>query len=117
MRPVVIFFFILFSSSIFTADAIGQSALQAKVAGIAADAQGTVSVSCLLPGTALNCDLHPHNHSPMQSVFKLPLTLTVLHLADSGNLLPGQRRDESIKVILDRSVRFLADDRIPHAYS
>ena len=117
MRPVVIFFFILSSSSIFTADAIGQSALQAKVAGIAADAQGTVSVSCLLPGTALNCDLNPHNHPPMQSVFKFPLVLTVLHLADTGKLLPAQQPGEPISITLKRTVRFLPEDRIPNAYS
>ena len=116
MRPFVILF-ALFISCVFTVDAIAQPALQARVASIAADAQGTVSVSCLLPGTALNCDLHPHNHSPMQSMFKFPLALTVLHLADTGKLLPAQRPGESIRNTLDRTVRFLPEDRIPHAYS
>src|SRR5436305_13266501 len=99
-----------------TVGAYAQSSLQTTVAAIAADAQGTVSASCLLPGTSLNCDLHPHNHSPMQSVFKFPLALTVLHLADIGKL-PGQQPGESIDVTLDRTVRFLSEDRIPHTYS
>jgi beta-lactamase class A len=116
MRPFVILF-ALFSSSVFTVDALAQSALKARVAKIAADAQGTVSVSCLLPGTALNCDLHPHNHSPMQSMFKFPLALTVLHLADAGKLLATQRPGESISITLGRTVRFLPEDRIPHTYS
>jgi beta-lactamase class A len=98
-------------------DASAQPALQAEVARIAADARGTVSVSCLLPRTRFNCDLHEHNRSPMQSVFKFPLALTALHLADVGKLLPSQRANEPISVALDRTVRFLPEDRIPHAYS
>jgi beta-lactamase class A len=116
MRPFAILF-VLVSSCAFTLDANAQSALQKRVANIAADAKGTVSISCLLPGTALNCDLHPHNHSPMQSVFKLPLALAVLHLADTGKLLPSQRPGESMSDTLDRTVRFLPEDRIPHTYS
>src|SRR5436305_11106666 len=100
-----------------TVGAYAQSSLQTTVAAIAADAQGTVSVSCLLPGTALNCDLNPHNHPPMQSVFKFPLVLTVLHLADTGKLLPAQQPGEPISITLKRTVRFLPEDRIPNAYS
>jgi hypothetical protein len=86
MRPFFIVFALFISSAAFSVDALAQPALQARVARIAADALGTVSISCLLPGTVLNCGLHPHNHS--QSVFKFPLVLTVLHLADTGKLLP-----------------------------
>jgi beta-lactamase class A len=96
---------------------LGQDSLQSKVAAIAKDAKGTVSVSCMLPGTKLNCDLNPHNHPPMQSMYKLPLALTALHLAETGTLLPGQRREDSIDVILDRTVRFLPTDIIPGSYS
>jgi len=94
-----------------------QSDLQVRIASIAADARGTVSVACLLPGAALNCDLNPHHRSPMQSVFKLPLVLTALHLADTGKLLAAQRPGEAITVTLDRTVRFVPGDRVPHAYS
>ena len=116
MRPFALPF-ALFSVFVFGVGAVTQSGLQAKVASIAADSKGTVAVSCLLPGTALNCDLHPHHHSPMQSVFKFPLAMTVLHLAETGKLLPAQRGDESISITLDRTVRFLPEDRIPQAYS
>src|ERR1700728_1957804 len=77
--------------------AFTQTSLQAKVAAITKDAHGTVSVACLLPGTTLNCDLNPHNHSPMQSMFKYPLALTVLHLADTGKLFPDQRQPSRMK--------------------
>lgn len=91
--------------------------LQSQISTIAAQAQGTVSVSCSLPGTNLNCDLNPHNHPPMQSVFKFPLALTALHLAGVGKLLPAQHSNEPLQVTLDRTVRFLPEDRIPGAYS
>jgi len=103
---------VIASSTVFA-----QTSLRANVAAIAKDAQGTVSVACLLPGTTLNCDLNPHNHSPMQSMFKYPLALTVLHLADIGKLFPDQQPGEPVNVTLDRMVRFLPEDRIPGAYS
>jgi len=82
-----------------------QQALQQQIRAIAADAHGKVSVACSLPGSALNCDLNPHAHPPMQSVFKLPLAITILHQVEQGTLS------------LDQPVRFLPSDRIPHAYS
>ena len=96
---------------------IAQTSLQSKVAAIASDAKGTVNVSCMLPGTSLNCDLHPHNHAPMQSMYKLPLALTALHMADAGTLLPTQRAGEPMDVTLDRTVQFLPTDIIPGSFS
>jgi beta-lactamase class A len=96
---------------------VAQSSLQSKVTAIASDAKGTVNVSCMLPGTTLNCDLHPHNHAPMQSMYKLPLALTALHMADAGTLLPTQRVGEPMDVTLDRAVQFLATDIIPGSFS
>lgn len=86
--------------------AFAQTALQGHIRAIAADAHGKVAVACSLPGTSLNCDLDAHAHPPMQSVFKLPLAVTVLHLVENG------------KFSLDQAVRFLASDRIlPHTHS
>jgi beta-lactamase class A len=86
------------------------SNLQHRIAAIATQAHGKVSVACALPmsssPSSLNCDLHPDAHPPMQSVFKLPLALAVLHQVEQG------------KFTLDQSIRFLPSDRIlPHAYS
>jgi beta-lactamase class A len=94
-----------------------QNSLRTQVAAIAKDAGGTVGVSCSLPRTKLNCDLNAHNHAPMQSMYKLPLALTALHLAEIGKLLPNQRPRESTDMILDRKVRFLPTDIIPDSYS
>ena len=79
----------------------GQNTLQRQIASIAATARGNVSVACSLPGSpSLNCDLNPHAHPPMQSVFKLPLVLTALHLIEHG------------KYRFEQPVRFRASDRI-----
>ena len=90
---------------LFAGSAVAQAPLRQQIRGIAAEAHGTVSVACSLPGTALNCDLNPNSHPPMQSVFKLPLAITVLHQIELG------------KHSLDEPVRFMVEDRIPHAYS
>jgi beta-lactamase class A len=82
------------------------SFLREKISDIAAQARGTVAVACSLPGIALDCDVNSDAKAPMQSVFKLPLALTVLHKVEQGSLS------------LDQHVRFRPDDRIlPQTYS
>ena len=86
--------------------ATAQSPLQQQIRSIAADAHGKVSVACSLPGTPLNCDLDPNAHPPMQSVYKLPLALTILHQVEQG------------KFSLDKQISFRREDRIlPKPYS
>jgi beta-lactamase class A len=83
-----------------------QPALRQRIGEIAAEAHGKVSVACSLPGSKLNCDLNPHAHPPMQSVFKTPLALTVLHFVEQG------------RWTIDQAIRFRAEDRIlPHTVS
>ena len=95
---------LLFTLSAVTA--LAQEPLRQQIRAIAREAHGKVSVACSLPGSKLNCDLNPDAHPPMQSVFKLPLALTVLHQIEQGTLS------------LDQPVRFLPQDRIlPHVYS
>jgi beta-lactamase class A len=85
---------------------LAQPNLQNQIRIIAAEAHGKVSIACSLPASSLNCDFNPHAHPPMQSVFKAPLALTVLHLV------------ERQEYTLDQPIRFLASDRIlPHAFS
>ena len=83
-----------------------QPALQEQIRDIAKDAQGKVSVACSLPGTALNCDVDALSHPPMQSVFKLPLAVAVLHQVEEG------------KFSLHQPIRFRKQDLIlPKPYS
>jgi beta-lactamase class A len=92
--------------SLFAVPMVAQQPLQQQIRSIAADAHGKVSVACALPGSSLNCDLDPTAHPPMQSVFKLPLVLTVLHQVEQG------------KFSLDQPIQFLPEDLIlPKPYS
>ncbi|MGC2245780.1 MAG: class A beta-lactamase [Terriglobales bacterium] len=86
-------------------DSSSESALQKQIREIAKEARGKVSVACSLPKSSLHCDLDPHAHPPMQSVFKFPLAVAVLHQVEMG------------KLNLDQPVRFRPEDRIQHAYS
>jgi len=89
-----------------THSGFAQTALQQQIRTIAADARGRVSVACSLPGSTLNCDLDPHAHPPMQSVFKLPLAIAALHLIEQSAFS------------LDQPIRFLPSDRfLPPIYS
>ena len=99
MRFAIVFFLL-------TTPLCAQTALQRQIRDIAADAHGKVSVACALPDSDLNCDLDAHAHPPMQSLFKLPLAATALHLVEAG------------KFSLDQASRFLPGDRIlPHTHS
>ena len=83
-----------------------QEALQKQIRDITRDAQGKVSVACSLPGTTLNCDVDARSHPPMQSVFKLPLAVAILHQVEEG------------KFSLDQPIRFRKEDLIlPKPYS
>ncbi len=91
---------------LFSISASAQTSLQQQVRRIAADAHGKVSVACSMPHSTFNCDLDPHAHPPMQSVFMLPLALTALHLVEQG------------RFPLDQPINFFLGDRIlPYTYS
>ena len=104
LSPAHLALFLIFILSAVYAPA--QEFLRQQIRAIAIDAHGKVAVACSLPGSSLNCDLNPNAHPPMQSVFKLPLGLMVLHLVEQGTLS------------LDQPVQFRPQDRIlPHVYS
>lgn len=77
--------------ALFVTPTLAQQALQQQIRNIAADAHGKVSVACSLPGTPVNCDVDPTAHAPMQSVFKMPLVLTMLHQVEQGKFTLDQQ--------------------------
>ena len=86
--------------------AFATNSLQQQILAIAANVHGKVSVACSLPHIALDCDVYPDAHPPMQSIFKLPLGVTVMHTIEQG------------KLSLDQPLRFLPTDRIlPETHS
>ena len=76
----------------------GSAQLQTRIARIAAQAEGRVGVACSLPGETLACDFHGDEALPMQSVYKLPIAVTMLHQIEQG------------RFTLDQPIRFLASD-------
>jgi beta-lactamase class A len=80
--------------------------LSADIARIAGEAQGRVGVACSLPGATLDCNVHAADAFPMQSVYKLPIAMAMLHAVELGRFR------------LDQTIRFLPSDRIsPDQYS
>lgn len=66
----------------------------ATLSAIAREAQGQVGFSAVLVETGERLHLQGSGRFPMQSVFKLPVALQVLHLVDEGRL----RLDEAVRL-------------------
>ena len=107
MRPAPFASIFALFSLLSLAPAISAHAqLSAEIARIAAQAHGRVGVACALPGRALDCNLHAADAFPMQSVYKLPIAMTMLHAVEQGRFR------------LDQPIRFLPSDLIaPDQYS
>lgn len=69
---------------------VGGAGLRARIEATASEAHGRVGVACSLPGKALDCNLHSDAKLPMQSVYKLPIAVTVLHIVEQGRLRVDQ---------------------------
>src|SRR5579875_455781 len=93
MKTAAVFF-------LFCCTAFSRDPLKDKIERIARQAHGRVGVACSLPGSALDCNVNADAKLPMQSVYKLPIAMAVLHAAEQGKLTPDQK------------VRFLPSDLI-----
>ena len=67
------------------------SELQKQIEQIAAAAKGRVGVAAEVLETGQSISLNPHEHFPMQSVYKLPIAMAVMAQVDKKNLLLEQR--------------------------
>jgi beta-lactamase class A len=56
----------------------------------AGQARALVGVSCSLPGLVLDCNLNANEKLPMQSVYKFPIGLSILHAVEQGQLVLSQ---------------------------
>lgn len=75
-----------------TKPAVQQNAeLQKQIEQIAALAKGRVGVAAEVLETGESVSLNPHEHYPMQSVYKLPIGMAVLVQVDRGKLKLEQR--------------------------
>src|ERR1044071_1794863 len=67
-------------------------ALQKQIEQIASAAKGHVGVAAEVLETGESVSLNPHEHFPMQSVYKLPIGMAVLAQVDNGKLRLAQDR-------------------------
>lgn len=77
--------------------------LQTQLAQIASAAKGRVGVAAVILETGELASLNPHDHFPMQSVYKLPIGMAVMKQVDAG------------KIKLEQKVRVTKDDFIGRA--
>ena len=81
-----------------------RAVLQKQITEIAGLAKGRVGVSAVvLESGDTVAALNPEDHFPMQSVYKLPISMAVMNLVDAG------------KVKLDQTVKLTKDDYIGRA--
>jgi beta-lactamase class A len=73
-----------------TSDAQNQE-LQTQLAQIASTAKGEVGVSAVVLETGETVSLNPHDHFPMQSVYKLPISMAVMKQVDAGQIKLEQK--------------------------
>src|SRR5262249_10503323 len=67
------------------------SKLAKQIETIAATAKGHVGVSAVVIETGMSVSLNAGDHFPMQSVYKLPISMTVLSQVDAGKLTLDQK--------------------------
>ncbi len=77
--------------------------LPARFAVIAGPSQGKVGITAALLGTPERAAFHNAQRFPMQSVYKFPIAMAVLHLVDGGSLS------------LDQVVRIARSEMVPAA--
>lgn len=65
--------------------------LQKQIEQIASAAKGRVGVAAVVLETGETVSLNPHDHFPMQSVYKLPIGMAVMEQVDAGKLKLDQK--------------------------
>ena len=71
--------------------------LQNEIAQIASTAKGKVGVLAIVLETGETVSLNPNDHFPMQSVYKLPISMAVMKQVDAGKL----KLDQKVRVTKD----------------
>jgi beta-lactamase class A len=81
---------ILFVLGFFLTPACLTAELNRDIERIAVQARALVGVSCSLPGVALDCNFNANEKLPMQSVYKFPIAVAILHAVEQGRLALSQ---------------------------
>ena len=94
------------------------AALQNQINEIAAAAKGKVGVSALvLESGETVASLNPHEHFPMQSVYKLPISMAVMKAVDAGKIKLADKVSVSKSEMVGRAAHSPIRDRHPNGTS
>jgi beta-lactamase class A len=77
---------IIFATGFFLLSTCVAAQLNRDIKQIAREARALVGVSCSLPGLVLDCNLNANERLPMQSVYKFPIGIAILHAVEQGQL-------------------------------
>jgi beta-lactamase class A len=88
------------------------SGLQNQLEQIAAASKGRVGVAAVVLETGETVSLNPHDHFPMQSVYKLPIGMALMKQVDDGQI----KLDQKVKVTKDDFVGAAAHSPIRDKY-
>src|SRR5262245_9487818 len=89
-------------------------AIESDLAQIAAAAKGRVGVSAILLETGETvASLKPADHFPMQSVYKLPISMAVVKQVDAGKLKLDQKIKISKEEYIGRNAHSPIRDQFP----
>ncbi len=80
----------LFATAFLLTPACLVAQLNRDIRRIAGQTHALVGVSCSLPGLVLDCDLNANEKLPMQSVYKFPIGMAILHAVEQGQLALSQ---------------------------
>ena len=92
--------------------------LNKQISELAGEAKGRVGVSALLLETAETIvSLNPHDHFPMQSVYKLPISMAVMHAVDAGKIKLADKVSISKSDFIGRAAHSPIRDKFPNGTS
>ena len=94
------------------------SGLNDEVKKIAAQANGRVGASALILETGVTvASLNPRDHFPMQSVYKLPISMAVMQVVDAGKLKLADKVSISKSDFIGRAAHSPIRDKFPNGTS
>lgn len=89
-----------------------------KISEIAADAKGQVGVSAVLLETNETiASLNAQDHFPMQSVYKLPISMALMHAMDAGKIKLVDKVSISKSDFIGRAAHSPIRDKFPNGTS
>jgi beta-lactamase class A len=84
-----------------------------QIGQIGSAAKGRVGVEAVVLETGESVSLNPHDHFPMQSVYKLPIGLAVLEQVDAGQIKLDQKMRVTKSDLVGKAAHSPIRDKYP----